>query len=63
MSSAAVMLLLQVKACKSAIRFGDQMEYNEQYELLNQLFKCSQPLHCAHGRPSIATLLETKTEF
>ncbi|KAH9286318.1 DNA mismatch repair protein Mlh3 [Echinococcus granulosus] len=60
---AAVILLLQTKACKSAIQFGDQMEVKEQYELLDQLFNCSQPFHCAHGRPSMATLLKTSTGF
>uniref|UniRef100_A0A5K3EXU8 MutL_C domain-containing protein n=1 Tax=Mesocestoides corti TaxID=53468 RepID=A0A5K3EXU8_MESCO len=55
---AAVVLLLQTKACRSAIRFGDPIKLEEQSKLLKQLLQCSQPFHCAHGRPSFAPLLK-----
>lgn len=47
-----------MKACKSAIQFGDRLSRREQYELLKQLFQCFQPLYCAHGRPSMVTILK-----
>ncbi|VUZ47626.1 unnamed protein product, partial [Hymenolepis diminuta] len=56
--NAAVTTILQMKACKSAIQFGDRLSRREQFELLKQLFQCFQPFHCAHGRPSMATILK-----
>lgn len=43
---------MNMKACKSAIKFGDQIDTFEQEEIIKQLEKCQEPFHCAHGRPT-----------
>lgn len=57
-SSAAVTSILQTKACKSALRFGDPLTRSEQRQLIRQLAKCAQPFHCAHGRPSLVHIAD-----
>lgn len=41
-----------VKACKSAVRFGDVLSNEIQAEIIEKLSKCEKPFHCAHGRPT-----------
>jgi len=40
-------------ACKSSIRAGEALQVTEMEELLRRLFACGDPLHCAHGRPTV----------
>ncbi|KAI6661653.1 hypothetical protein LOD99_13526 [Oopsacas minuta] len=51
------LLALQSKACHGAIKFGDKLDRNCSIKLLDSLTKCNLPFQCAHGRPSIAPLL------
>ena len=44
-------------ACHGAIRFGDPMTLAECISLIKSLAKCKLPFQCAHGRPSIAPLI------
>ena len=41
-----------MKACKSAFRFGDQLTHEDQTKIVTELAKCREPFHCAHGRPT-----------
>lgn len=43
---------MNMKACRSAIKFGDEIDISEQEEILKELEKCQEPFHCAHGRPT-----------
>lgn len=43
---------MNMKACRSAIKFGDQIDLFQQEEIIKQLEKCQEPFHCAHGRPT-----------
>ena len=49
--------VLQSKACHGAIKFGDKLDENVSIKLLSSLTECCLPFQCAHGRPSIAPLL------
>ena len=41
-----------------AIKFGDELSLEKCQSLLNDLKKCNAPFQCAHGRPSIAPIVE-----
>ncbi|KAJ3120081.1 DNA mismatch repair protein, partial [Physocladia obscura] len=43
--------LLNSKACRSAIMFGDDLEKNQCETIVNDLKECDFPFQCAHGRP------------
>lgn len=41
-----------MRACKGAYRFGDELSRKTQLKILEQLSNCNEPFHCAHGRPT-----------
>lgn len=43
---------MNMKACKSAIKFGDELDFSQQETILKGLEHCQEPFHCAHGRPT-----------
>ena len=49
-------LLLNSKACRSAIMFGQTLSKFECQLLVQKLAQCKQPFQCAHGRPSVIPL-------
>lgn len=48
--------LINSRACRSAIMFGDDLSQDEMERLLEKLGHCKLPFQCAHGRPSIVPL-------
>ncbi|OGS45919.1 MAG: hypothetical protein A2539_05665 [Elusimicrobia bacterium RIFOXYD2_FULL_34_15] len=48
-------------ACKTAVKSGDKLSEIEIRILLDDLFKCSNPYTCPHGRPTITKI--TKDEL
>jgi hypothetical protein len=50
--------VLKSKACRSAIMFGDQLSPQECEQLVQQLQGTQQCFSCAHGRPTMAPLLD-----
>lgn len=48
--------LINSKACRSAIMFGDILTKDEMQDLVNKLSRCKLPFQCAHGRPSIVPI-------
>ncbi|KAG7663972.1 MLH3 [[Candida] subhashii] len=48
--------IINSKACRSAIMFGDELSEDAMAEILEKLSTCKLPFQCAHGRPSIAPL-------
>ena len=54
----AVLRVLASKACRRAIMFGDTLSMPQCQALLDELARCEQPLQCAHGRPTIAPLVD-----
>lgn len=50
--------ILNSKACRGAIMFGDSLSLTQCQELIHQLGQCVFPFQCAHGRPSIVPLID-----
>jgi DNA mismatch repair protein MLH3 len=50
--------LLNSRACRGAIMFGDKLSFDDCKNLLDQLSRCRLPFQCAHGRPSIVPLVQ-----
>ena len=48
--------VLQSRACHSAIKFGNDLNYDQCVNLVKNVSTCNFPFICAHGRPSIITL-------
>ncbi|RCK64265.1 DNA mismatch repair protein MLH3 [Candida viswanathii] len=48
--------LINSKACRSAIMFGDELTHDDMDRLIEKLRHCKLPFQCAHGRPSIVPL-------
>ena len=42
-----------------AIKFNDVLSLDECHSLVGSLSSCQLPFQCAHGRPSIAPLVDT----
>ncbi|PQK14216.1 hypothetical protein BB8028_0004g11460 [Beauveria bassiana] len=53
-----ILELLHSRACRGAIMFNDELTLAECTSLIRRLAKCSLPFQCAHGRPSMAPLVE-----
>ncbi len=45
-------------ACHSSIRFNRTLTMDEMKEVVKQLYKCQNPYHCPHGRPTLIILDE-----
>lgn len=54
----AVMRVLASKACRRAVMFGDTLTLPRCQEVLDALARCALPFQCAHGRPTVAPLLQ-----
>ncbi|RYP91903.1 hypothetical protein DL770_001963 [Monosporascus sp. CRB-9-2] len=50
--------MINSRACRSAIMFNDELSYAECVGLVRRLADCAFPFQCAHGRPSMAPLLD-----
>ena len=57
----AINNVLSSYACHSAIRFGDTLTIQECISIVESLARCRLPFQCAHGRPSIAPLINLDT--
>ncbi|XP_045918804.1 DNA mismatch repair protein Mlh3 isoform X1 [Micropterus dolomieu] len=53
-----VLKVLASLACHGAIKFNDSLSRDECYSLAASLASCQLPFQCAHGRPSIAPLVD-----
>ncbi|TPX67255.1 hypothetical protein SpCBS45565_g03969 [Spizellomyces sp. 'palustris'] len=51
-----ILEILNSKACRSAIMFGDPLTKEECMKLINKLIKCKFPFQCAHGRPTMVPI-------
>ncbi|KAM9341271.1 DNA mismatch repair protein Mlh3 [Symphorus nematophorus] len=53
-----VLKVLASLACHGAIKFNDSLSGDECHSLVASLSSCQLPFQCAHGRPSIAPLVD-----
>jgi len=49
--------VLNSRACRGAVKFGDSLSREKCRELMRELSQCQLPFQCAHGRPSIAPIV------
>ncbi|KAI3426507.1 hypothetical protein D9Q98_008872 [Chlorella vulgaris] len=54
----AVVRVLNSKACRGAIMFGDRLQHTQCQELLVELAQTQLCFSCAHGRPTAAPLVD-----
>lgn len=45
--------VIATMACKASIKANDKLSLREMNDLIDELFKCSNPTCCPHGRPTI----------
>ncbi len=50
--------MIQIMACKSAIKAGKPLTIPEMYNLIRDMDGIENPYHCAHGRPTIISISE-----
>jgi len=48
------------RACRGAVKFGDRLSFDRCVQLLEDLGKCKLPFQCAHGRPSLAPIVDKR---
>merc|ERR1712087_568776 len=56
----SIQRVLASKACRSAIKFGDELDVKQMNCLLKQLAGCRLPFQCAHGRPTLFPIADLK---
>ena len=54
----SVQRLLNSKACRSAIMFGEALDRGATAGLFRSLVQTALPFHCAHGRPTLVPLVD-----
>jgi DNA mismatch repair protein MutL len=50
--------MIQIMACKAALKAGKPLNIPEIQQLLNELYSIENPYTCAHGRPTIISLTD-----
>ncbi|GAB0139083.1 hypothetical protein EsDP_00007298 [Epichloe bromicola] len=53
-----ILELLHSRSCRSAIMFNDELSLDDCEQLAHRLSQCAFPFQCAHGRPSMAPLVD-----
>jgi len=54
--------ILKLLACKGSIKSGKELNYAEMKLLVEELYRCNNPLTCPHGRPVVVTIDEGQLE-
>jgi DNA mismatch repair protein MutL len=52
----------KMMACKSAVKAGDKLSYDEMAGLVEELYATSNPTTCPHGRPTLVTISKSSME-
>lgn len=47
---------LKSKACRGAVKFGDELSLQRCQELIEELLECKVPFRCAHSRCNVSVL-------
>lgn len=53
--------IIASKACRRAVKFGDKISSQYAKQLLQELMTTSLPFQCAHGRPSMAPIIDMRS--
>ena len=54
--------ILRLLACRGSIKSGKELSYSEMKKLVEDLYRCNNPLTCPHGRPVMVTVVESQLE-
>jgi DNA mismatch repair protein MutL len=54
--------ILRLLACRGSIKSGKELSFAEMKKLLEDLYRCNNPLTCPHGRPVMVTMSEIQLE-
>ena len=56
---------IAMAACRSAVKAHDMLEMPEMYKIMQELFSCSNPYSCPHGRPTMInyTIYDLEKKF
>lgn len=54
--------ILKLLACKGSIKSGKELNYSEMKKLVEELYRCNNPLTCPHGRPVMVKMDQNQLE-
>ncbi len=54
--------ILRLLACRGSIKSGRELSFAEMKKLVEDLYRCNNPLTCPHGRPVMVTMSEIQLE-
>ena len=54
--------ILKLLACRGSIKSGKELTFSEMRKLVEDLYKCNNPLTCPHGRPVMVTIDQSQLE-
>jgi len=54
--------ILKLLACRGSIKSGKELNYAEMRKLVEDLYRCNNPLTCPHGRPVMVTIGQNQLE-
>jgi DNA mismatch repair protein MutL len=54
--------ILKLLACKGSIKSGKELSYADMKKLVEELYRCNNPITCPHGRPVMVTIDQNQLE-
>ncbi|MGM5481290.1 MAG: DNA mismatch repair endonuclease MutL [Nanobdellota archaeon] len=60
--TSSLLNILATKACKAAIKAGDELTEPQIKDLINRMERCKRPFTCPHGRPTIISITPYELE-
>ncbi len=54
--------ILKLLACRGSIKSGKELSFAEMKKLVEDLYRCNNPLTCPHGRPVMVTIGQNQLE-
>ena len=61
-TSDAVLFKIASMSCKAAVKGNSKMSMEEARALFREMFKCDNPYHCPHGRPTMISMSKAEME-
>ncbi len=60
--SDAVLFKIASMSCKAAVKGNSKMSMEEARALFTEMFRCENPYHCPHGRPTMISMSKSEME-
>ncbi len=58
----AILMKIASMSCKAAVKGNMKMSLQEARALFTEMFRCDNPYHCPHGRPTMISLSKSEME-